>query len=832
MSIKNVVKLLSTLFHRVSYINLQPIFLDKQASKMKLIIPAIFILIFSSLCTEAQNIDSTIEKYANDYAQERAYIHYDKSTYAAGETIWFKAYLMSGILPADESKTMYIDWTDDKGKLLSRSMIPIVYATAAGQFDIPATYSAKFIHVKAYTKWMLNFDSAFLYEKDITVLTKTASSTTTKNVIIPTVQFFPEGGDAIAGVSNKIAFKANDQWGRPVKIKGIIQNNEGKKIDSLRTIHDGMGYFFILPKAGESFTARWSVKTSSGKDGTEHTTALPDVKQSGVSLQVSIDGDKRNFVVNASPETATSIGTIHLIGTMHQHEVFKLTKDIAQGSIKGIIPTQNLPTGVLTITVFDNQWAPLAERITYINNEEYLFTPEMTVEHWGLNKRARDEIQITIPDSLPANLSVAVTDMSIDADSSDNIISHLLLAGDIKGQVYNPSYYFTNNSDSMSRQLDLVMLTHGWRRFKWDDVVAGKFPVINYPKDTNYLTLSGKVYGALPAQLREAGNIVLIMKQNKGGNKIIMAPLETNGNFRDPSVLLFDTTQIYYQLAKNKGLGDVSVKFMEGRLPPLRYNSPAVGFFNNQINDTAGNAYHFQLADEAAQFLKLYNGKVLETVTIKAKTKSPVEVLDEKYTSGLFSGGDAYQFDLIHDTRALGSLNIFNYLQGQVAGLQINTTSNPPSLSWRGGTPQIYLDEVPTDADMVQNIPVTDVAYVKVMRPPFMGSSNGSAGAIAIYTRRGSDSQPAPGKGLNNNTVTGYTLMREFYSPNYSSFTTDNDKRDIRTTLYWNPSVITTHENNKVTLTFYNNDVTKAFRVIIEGMTSDGRLAHVESIME
>jgi hypothetical protein len=74
--------------------------------------------------------------------------------------------------------------------------------------------------------------------------------------------------------------------------------------------------------------------------------------------------------------------------------------------------------------------------------------------------------------------------------------------------------------------------------------------------------------------------------------------------------------------------------------------------------------------------------------------------------------------------------------------------------------------------------------------------------------------------------------MREFYSPNYSSFTTDNDKRDIRTTLYWNPSVITTHENNKVTLTFYNNDVTKAFRVIIEGVTSDGRLAHVENIME
>ena len=93
-------------------------------------------------------------------------------------------------------------------------------------------------------------------------------------------------------------------------------------------------------------------------------------------------------------------------------------------------------------------------------------------------------------------------------------------------------------------------------------------------------------------------------------------------------------------------------------------------------------------------------------------------------------------------------------------------------------------------------------------------------------------SKPAPGKGMDNNTVTGYTSIREFYSPNYSSFNTDNDKRDLRTTLYWNPQVITTHENNKVIFSFYNNDVTKSFRVVIEGMTKDGRLAHIENIME
>ena len=795
---------------------------------MKQIIPAAFIFLLLSFNTRAQNIDSTIEKYATVYGQERTYLHYDKSTYAAGETIWYKAYIMNGIFPADESKTFYVDWTDDKGKLLLHSLVPVVYATASGQFDIPAAYTGKFIHVKAYTKWMLNFDSSFLYNNDIRILSKTSGSPSVKNKEASSLQFFPEGGDAIADVSNKIAFMVHDQWGMPVKIKGIVQNNHGVKIDSLRIIHDGMGYFFIYPKPGESFTAKWK-----DDKGAEHITALPPVKQTGVALQVSISGNKRNFIVSATPETAAGLGTIHLIGTMNQHEIFKLSKDFTSGIFQGTIPTEDLPSGILTITVFDNHWVPLAERITYINNQEYLFNAEMDVAHWGLNKRARNEIQITVPDSLPASFSVAVTDMDIDADSSDNIISHLMLTGDLKGQVYNPSYYFSNTSDSLTRQLDLVMLTHGWRRFKWDDVTAGKFPKIIYPKDTSYLTLSGKLYGALSSQLRDAGSIVVIMNQKNKLNKMYAVPIEPNGTFNDPSVILFDTNHVYYQLPKSKGLSDVSVQFMEGRLPPLPYNTAAGGIFYNQLSDTAGNYRHYLLADEASQLLNLYKGKVLETVTIKAKTKLPVDILDEKYTSGLFSGGDSYQFDLLHDPNAVNSINIFNYLQGKVAGLQVDATGTPPSLQWRGSTPQIYLNEMPVDANTISSLSVADVAYIKVLRPPFFGGSGGGAGgAIAIYTRRGGDTKSTPGKGLNSNTVTGYNSMREFYSPNYSSINTDNDKRDIRTTLYWNPQVITTRYNNKATFTFYNNDISNGFHVVIEGMTRDGRLVHIENVME
>ncbi|MES1215961.1 MAG: hypothetical protein ABUT20_10615, partial [Bacteroidota bacterium] len=765
---------------------------------------AIFLIVFFGTRSLAQNIDSTITAYGTRFGQERTYIHYDKSTYVPGETIWFKAYLMQGIFPADESKTFYIDWTDDKGNLLAHNLSPVVEATTNGQFDIPADYAGQYIHVKAYTKWMLNFDTDFIYNKDLRILNKNAGASAVKNTSIPVIEFFPEGGDAIEGLINKIAFKANDQWGRPVKIKGIVQNNSGAKIDSLHVLHDGMGYFFINPKLGESFTARWR-----DEKGTEHTTPLPPIKSSGVSIQVTISGAKRNFTINASADISAGLGSVYLIGTMNQMPVFKVEKDIRSGVSSGIIPTQSLPSGILTITVFDKQWKPLAERITFVNNDDYHFYPELSVEHWGLNKRARNEIQITVPEEISSNLSVAVTDADIDADSSSTIISHLLLTSEVKGTVYNPSYYFSDKSDSINQHLDLVMLTHGWRRFVWEDVVKGKLPRIIYQKDTSYLTLSGKVYGAQPSQFREGATIILILKQKDAEGKLLYLPIEPNGVFSDPSVSLFDTAHIYYRLSK--GLTDASVLFMENRLPPPARRMSANGIFYNQLSDTTGNSRHFNFADEMTKLLQLYEGKLLENVIVKSKTKTPVQILDEKYASGLFTGGDGYQFDLVNDRLAGSSQNIFYYLQGKVAGLQIVPGGSTPSLTWRGGSPQLFVDEVATDAEMVNSISVNDIAYVKVFRPPFFGGGTSGNGAIAIYTRRGNDIQTTPGKGLNNNSVSGYTAIRQFYSPNYSNYSKENEKKDLRTTLYWNPQVTTNAQKKQVRLSFYNNDISRAF---------------------
>ncbi|MEO6819906.1 MAG: hypothetical protein ABI266_00480 [Ginsengibacter sp.] len=791
---------------------------------MKIHLSFVFLFLLTPLFIIAQDFDANLSKYSNDFGQERIYIHFDKNNYAPGDTVWFKAYLMKAIFPDEASKTLYLDWTDDKGNLLRRTSSPLLEAAAIGQFGVPDDFKSRFLHVKAYTKWMLNFDTAFLYNKDISILLKDPTITTKKNAIIPQITFFPEGGNTIAGIINKIAFKANDQWGRPVNVTGVVKNNQGNTIEKLTVIHDGMGYFYLNPKPNENFTAVWK-----DENKVEHTTPLPSIQSQGVSMQIGMSDNARSFKISASPINENSQLTV--LGTMYGQTVFKLVKPLKDGLIEGIVPVKDLPSGIMTITVFDNTMKPLAERITFINNEEFNFSPDLEVAHWGLNKRAKNIIDITVPDSISANLSISVTDVKIENEMKDNIISHFLLTSEIKGIVNNPVYYFENNSDSISKNLDLVMMTNGWRKYNWENVRAGDFPKIIYPRDTSYLSISGQIFGISPIQLRDAGKIILMFNQDKTGNQIYEVPVLPDGSFNDSKLIIFDTAKVFYQLPKLKGRSDASVKFMQNRLPAFTQQTIASGLFKS-VDDNAADQYHFKLSTAALKELNAQKGKVLEAITIKAKKTPTLQLMDEKYATGLFSGGDGYQFDLLTDVAARASLSVFDYLQGKVAGLQI-TQGNPPTLSWRNATPALYLNEMQADVSMIANLSVADIAYIKVLRPPFMGAIGGGAGgAISIYMRRGADIPSTPGKGLSNNTVTGYTTIKQFYSPNYDVISPENDNQDTRTTLFWAPEIITHPGANKATITFFNNDVTQAFKVIIEGVSKEGKLMHFEKILE
>jgi hypothetical protein len=314
---------------------------------------------------------------------------------------------------------------------------------------------------------------------------------------------------------------------------------------------------------------------------------------------------------------------------------------------------------------------------------------------------------------------------------------------------------------------------------------------------------------------------------------MIQSFLDKDGNFSNPNIILFDTTKVYYRLAGSGNAGSgTEVSFNPGLI-----QTPAHISFDKKplfYLDTAEENRNRFFAEQQAQLAKFLQGTTLQGVTVKAKTKSPEEVLDEKYTTGLFSGGEAKSFDITNDPAARTAQSVLSYLQGRVAGLQISVNgTGQPSVTYRGGTPSFFLDEMSVDASQLQSMPMTDVGYVKVFEPPFFGAFGGGAnGAIAVYTQRGGGQPAEKGKGMPFKIITGYTAQKEFYSPNYGTFDARNQQADVRSTLYWNPMIITTKENHIIRLTFYNNDISNSFHVVVEGVGKDGKLTHVEKTIE
>jgi hypothetical protein len=237
---------------------------------------------------------------------------------------------------------------------------------------------------------------------------------------------------------------------------------------------------------------------------------------------------------------------------------------------------------------------------------------------------------------------------------------------------------------------------------------------------------------------------------------------------------------------------------------------------------------------EQEKLRRMMESTTLQEVIVKSKVKSPTQVLEEKYASGLFSGGDGYSFDMANDMTAMGAMDVLTYLQGKVAGLLISGSGPSATATWRGATPDMYLNEMKMSIDMIQSTNVNDIAFIKVFRPPFFGSSGGgSGGAIAIYTKKGSSSRgnPANSKGMEYAVLGGYSVFKEFFSPSYDK-PTGNFEVDSRTTLYWNPYLLTNKRSPRVKVEFYNNDTSKKLQLILEGMNSNGKLTRVVKILE
>jgi hypothetical protein len=795
-----------------------------------------FLLALSSLVMKAshgQAIDSMINVYAEQSPKEKIHVHFDKTIYNKEETIWYKIYILDDQGLTQLSKNVYMEWFDQAGKLIRQHVAPLFQSTAKGSFDLPADYTGSVIRMKVYTRWSLNDDPAFGFERDIVINNNETIVKPSKTENNTLVNVFPEGGELITGLNSLVAFKATDKFGKPVNIKGLLVNQLGKTLDTIKVRHDGMGSFRLMPKAAESYSLKWI--DPAGNTGI---IAIPVNPKEGITLSVTTNNEFANVKVERTANIPENFKRLNLLVHMNQVVLFKVSLNTADKPLLAAnIPIEGLNTGILQFSLFSSDWLPMAERIVFVNNREHEFGAKIIPQLVTLTKKGKNVFDIFVADTTVTNMSVAVTDASLESSQANHTIySDFLLSSELKGKIHNPGYYLSSDSDSVTANLDLVMLTNGWRKFNWEKLKASIAPEIKYPVETDIIRVSGKVYGLKTVS---ANDLMLnLIIQNKDSSKnFIFQPVTKEGLFQSENMFIFDTARIFYNFNQNQKLNELTqVQFDNGLLKASAKmlelkDENMLNLWNDSVSLAKMNAF-LQMQED---WKKRSSYKTLQEVIIKAKAKSNEQAIDERYASGLFAGGDAQVFDFLNDPAALGGIDIISYLQGRVAGLMINRSGASTTMSWRGATPDLYLDQMQVGADFIQSINVQDIAMVKVFRPPFFGSmGGGSGGAIAIYTKKGGDfkgDNSKSSKSMQSTLLVGYTRFKEFFNPQYENPAENNDT-DIRTTLYWNPYVITNKKSPRFKVQFFNNDISKRLQIVLEGVNADGKITRVVKILE
>jgi hypothetical protein len=765
-------------------------------------------------------------------------MHFDKELYLPGETIWFKAYLFEENLPSERSTNFYASIYDDLGKLVKQLVSPVFSGTTDGHFDIPDSIKSTQLICRAYTTWMLNFDTSMLFAQSIKLINFKEQNATV-GVRTTSLNFFPEGGDIIEGTSNTIAFKANYNDGLPFLAKGIIKKQEtGEVLMPLTVLHNGMGKFDIDIEPGDKYYAEWIDNT-----GTKRQTWLPEARRSGVALKLALQKDK--FYFNLFNKTGND--SLHVLMYMFQKVFYKTSLKVAAGSsFTGIVPTRKLPAGVMQITVFDANWQPVAERIAF-NNNNAVFNAAIFTKQISVEKREKNIIEISTADTIPANMSLSISDADMNNESSENtILSNLLLKGDIKGYIHNPAFYFTNPADaSLKDKLDLVMLTHGWRRYNWTDMMAQKMPAIKYPAD-EYLGVYGQVGGDLMSKLEKEERVNLVIKMADSTNNFYSIVPDKAGLLKQTGLVFYDSARVFFTFNKNKA-NNSQIAFSKYNFtyptPDAINNYKDYLSFNIAGTTQGTSLFNYNLANAVD---KKYNQeKTLGAVTVKTSKRlrwqnDPVFKLDQKYTSGLFTGvGGGFALDVMHDETAWTKLDVYQYLRTSMPGLNVGSFNAEAgrSITYNRRPVLIYIDERQAREADLETLDILKVAYIKLI--PFYAASGidddafALKPALSIYTRKGDDliDRRPTGKDMGLVKVAGYTPSKEFYSPDYTE-TNTADGTDARTTLLWMPYILTDRANNKIPVIFYNNDFTKKMRIVLEGVNDEGKMIRIEKVIE
>lgn len=778
------------------------------------------VFIFLSFFSVAQKPDQLLESWSARTPIEKVHLHFDRENFIAGETTWFKAYLYSDYLPDTISTILYTELSDQSGKLINRYSFPVILGIVTGQIDLPETLSSGNYQVRSYTPAMLNMNADYTGRQNIFIYGRNPSVKTSLEKRIQ-LEFFPEGGNLLSNVSNMIAFKAIDENGLPVKVKGKIYNSANKEQLSFDTYHDGMGMFELTPLPGEKYYAIVE------EDALANKFSLPGHHLKAIA--VSMIPHPEGFFFEIKQNTADpTFHTIYMVGQMQHHTVFRQEFKKPVNEMQGLIQTRNLRSGILHVTFFNKDHQPLAERLCFINNKEYIQPGNLLRDTISFSAKGKNRFSIQLPDTVQGSFSISVTDADYELlpKREENIYSSLLLTGDLRGNIHNPAWYFSGDTDSIKTSLDLVMMTNGWRRFKWEElpVIASRSPKY---KDPAFITLEGRINLRGSKKPFDEKALMMMLLTEDSTRKVEMLYTNKQGQFRIDSMLFFGKSKIMFADIRGKKSEYLDVKF-SGDTSLNNFSLPALSaaIRSDKMFLSTQSKY-------VMDFDKIYRekGLLMEGVTVKArKKKSPLEILDEKYASGAFATDARKVFDLVNTDESKYYNNVLDFLRAKGFSPTYRTQATLSALG--EVTAEIYLDEFLTnDETILETLPMSRIAMIKIYST-FSGTwGSGPGGAIAIYTKQGEDLWNNIDARPTTTTYNGFSVMKEFYAPDYS-VKQNRANADTRITLDWRPDIRINHINPKIPFSFYNNDRTKSFKIVVEGMTTDGKMLLIEEVIK
>ena len=803
------------------------------------------------------------QTFANNFPREKAYLHFDNTSYYVGDTIWFKAYVTLAEKQTFSliSRPLYVELVDQTGHIADKQIIKLTQGEGNGQFILPHSMLSGYYEVRAYTRWMLAFNEPQYFSRTFPIyqlsnsdklersITTYELSSSMENRPSETeeklnVRFFPEGGQLVEGVTSQVAFKAESKNGGNIELSGTIYTKEGTEITSFETLHDGMGHFEYTP-SDQPAIAKVSFQ------GKKYEFTLPQALPNGYVL--STVSNAGALLVRVSCNAATPQDTLAVFishqGRPSIHQLISCRADAPQ---EFILPTRKLPAGVLQVSLINRAGNTLCERFVFANPRAPLqISTEGLKEVYAPYAPIRCELQIKNAKGEPVSgeLSVSIRDgvRSDYLEYDNNIFTDLLLTSDLKGYIHQPGYYFASPSPRKQTELDVLLMVHGWRKYDMSQAIStAPFTPLQLPEAQ--LVLNGQVKSTiLKNKLKDIALSVIVKKDDQfitGGTVT-----DENGRFTIPVEDFEGTTEAVIQTRKvgkerNK---DASILIDRNFSPAPR----AYGY--KELHPEWKDLAYWQ--QKAESFDSLYMDSirkveglyVLDEVEIKSKrrqgsnmaTKISEKSIDAYYdvrrsVDVLRDNGKIvttipelmeklspqFYWDRTNDKHTYRQKPICYIMDNHI----LSETETQMMLTEVDGLASIIISKGTggIDDDIIQNTKmseVTDSTGVDISK-----LDRYSVFYLIPLPRRDvlNKSQSAV-LGTRQTVIQGYTRPLEYYSPAYPTKELYMDKVDKRRTLYWNPSV-QADGNGKAVIECYNNQYSTPLIIQAETLGKDGQI--------